>query len=326
MNGQVQLLGGARAKAGSTWVEFAPDQRYQLLAYLAYQGDWVSRDRLAFLFWADTPTKQAKQNFRQLLRRIRALTWLNAFDVDKYRVRWETLSDAVALKEALAENDLETALKQYGGPLLPGLGGDGTSEFDNWLELEREELHSTWREAVLRQAEALQKDGRFDEALALLKLLLDSAELDEEALIISMCISMVVGRPRQALRLYGGFKRRLDEELGLEPSAKARELARAIEENDQEMLEGLLPPPPRIPATAGAGEKVVASARSATPPLPKAATGFIGREAERERIKEQLADSDCRLLTLVGPGVWARPESPFRRPKSWKDLGTGYSS
>jgi transcriptional regulator with XRE-family HTH domain len=37
-------------------------------------------------------------------------------------------------------------------------------------------------------------------------------------------------------------------------------------------------------------------------PLPKPATPFVGRDEELAQISERLADPNCRLLTLVGPG------------------------
>ncbi len=54
--GYVQLFGAARIRVGLKWLPFVPDKRYKLLAYLAYQGDWVSREKLAYLFWPDTTT------------------------------------------------------------------------------------------------------------------------------------------------------------------------------------------------------------------------------------------------------------------------------
>jgi hypothetical protein len=40
----VQLLGRPKVLVGEDWLEFLPDQRYGLLTYLAYQGNWVSRE------------------------------------------------------------------------------------------------------------------------------------------------------------------------------------------------------------------------------------------------------------------------------------------
>ena len=44
-----------------------------LLAYLAVQGDWVSRDRLLALFWPDAASTEAQHNLRMNLLRLRQL-------------------------------------------------------------------------------------------------------------------------------------------------------------------------------------------------------------------------------------------------------------
>jgi DNA-binding SARP family transcriptional activator len=56
----VQLSGKARADLASETIEFLPNKRFQLLAYLAYQEDWVSRDKLVFLFWPDESNVSAR--------------------------------------------------------------------------------------------------------------------------------------------------------------------------------------------------------------------------------------------------------------------------
>ena len=49
------------------------DRRGCLLAYLASDGDWVDRDRLALLFWPESGEDRAKRNLRQLLLRTKRL-------------------------------------------------------------------------------------------------------------------------------------------------------------------------------------------------------------------------------------------------------------
>ena len=48
--------------------------------------------------------------------------------------------------------------------------------------------------------------------------------------------------------------------------------------------------------------------------LPRQPTPFLGREREVDEVVQLLRDDDVRLLTLTGPGVAARPGSPFRPP------------
>ncbi len=133
-------MGGARARLGSASVEFFPDKRYQLLAYLAYVGDWVSRDKLSYLFWPDTSTEAARHSLRQLLKRVRQLNWLSDLEADEHRLRWIVETDVAAFRQARDSGKLDEALSLYGGPFLRGLDSYEESEFAGWLEIEREHL------------------------------------------------------------------------------------------------------------------------------------------------------------------------------------------
>jgi DNA-binding SARP family transcriptional activator len=66
-------MGKPQAALGSEVLLFLQDKRYLLLAYLAYSGDWVSREHLACLFWSETDSTSARKNLRHLLSQMRAL-------------------------------------------------------------------------------------------------------------------------------------------------------------------------------------------------------------------------------------------------------------
>lgn len=303
----VQLLGGARAKVGLEWVDFVPDMRYQLLAYLAYQQEWVSRERIAFLFWADTSTKRARQNLRQLLRRIRALSWLDGLEIDEHRARWLVPTDLLAFERGIEQEGVEETLRRHPGPLLPGLEGVEDNEFATWLALEREHLRAHRREIGLERAQALHSSGHHDRAEVLLDLLLTDASLDEEALVGFMHAALEAGHRRKALRRYEAFRKSLAQEMGLEPSAETRELARQLRAEGRATAEQ--------PATAVVAATPERAGKRTTPAHrtpPKAATSFIGREVELAEIANRLADPDCRLLTLVGPGGTGKTRMAMR--------------
>jgi hypothetical protein len=46
----------------------------------------------------------------------------------------------------------------------------------------------------------------------------------------------------------------------------------------------------------------IRTATTTSPALPTSATPFLGRETELADIRAALADPNCRLLSLVGPG------------------------
>jgi hypothetical protein len=58
--------------------------------------------------------------------------------------------------------------------------------------------------------------------------------------------------------------------------------------------------------------------------LPAAATSFVGRDKELAEIAALLANPDCRLLTLVGPGGIGEAilaATPMGDPRSFARCG-----
>ena len=284
----VQLLGQPRARLESDWVDLPADRRFYLLAYLACQDEWATRERIAYLFWPDSPSPTARHNLRQLLKRLRALPWLTGLETDERQLRWQVQSDVTAFKKALAEARWEEALVLYGGPLLEGISGDEVPEFARWLELERVTLQDRWRKLLLEQAGRLVRDHQPRQAVSVLTALLHHDEFDEEALQAYMSASVHAGHQKQALEAYEAFARRLKDELGLTPTVPTQRLVQSIREGR------LLEP---VKLESALKRSAVAPAR-----LPHTATPFIGRDVELAEVAHLLANPECRLLTIVGLG------------------------
>lgn len=288
--GHVRLMGMPHVRIGARTWAFCDDKRYQLLAYLAFTGDWVRRETLAYMFWPETDTGTARKDLRHLLGRVRGLGWLdNHLEAEGERLRWSVPTDVQAFLKAIQESYWERALELYGGTLLEGFWGDGSAEFSAWLETEREHLSGCWRSAVLKRAETLRKAGNPQEASQLLAKLLEHDELDEEALEAYLWTTVEAGRRGQALKAYGKFCERLSQELDLRPTVALEQLAHAIRQED-----------PRLLAVAPAPQHEAPIARNRSLPIP--ATPFVGRNALLAEIAQLLHRGEYRLLTLIGPG------------------------
>jgi predicted ATPase/DNA-binding SARP family transcriptional activator len=290
----VQLMGRARVQCGDGWVDFLPERRYQLLAYLACAGDWVSRDQLAYLFWPQATTQTGRGNLRSLLERVRDVTGLSDFETERNRVRWQVTSDAARLRAALDRDSLpggdpQEIVTLYTGRLLEGMDSYDGSGFENWLELEREHVYGRWREGMLRQVE-VSENVDAGMALARLEVVLSHDPIDEEVVRLYLGIAMGRGQRERALRVYAKFARHLRHELGVQPADGTQRLARQIEMDDD--------PPSFAAGAGGTPEPTVAWAYE----LPLPATSFVGRVLELSEIGRALESPSCRLLTLVGPG------------------------
>jgi predicted ATPase len=93
-----------------------------------------------------------------------------------------------------------------------------------------------------------------------------------------------------AIAQYDTCRRVLVEELGVEPSGETRALYENIKAGNWEQppTSNIQPPTSnRLPPVSN---------------LPTHLTPFIGRERELQELGRLIADPDCRLITLVGPG------------------------
>jgi hypothetical protein len=64
------------------------------------------------------------------------------------------------------------------------------------------------------------------------------------------------------------------------------------------------------------GEGSAATAAVGVRGFPAALTSFVGRAAEEAEVAGLLAE--YRLVTVTGPGGWARPGSLARLPGGWR--------
>jgi predicted ATPase/DNA-binding SARP family transcriptional activator len=285
-----QLLGPPKVRAGTTWIPLAASKHHQLLAYLAYQADWVSRAQLAGLFWGDLPDTAARRNLRKTLFKARALPWLEGLKSNDAALLWTIKTDLSYFLQAIHQETWSEAIRLYHGPLLTGMDETQSTEFGNWLTLKRERLHEQWRAAVLNQSEILVSRHLYHEALTLLQRLLDDTTFDETAVTHYVIAAVRAGERALALRTYRQFAQKLRAELDLSPTAELTALAAEIQSSEFSVASPLF-----IPSKSAAH-------RAATNNLPVAVTPFIGREAELAELTALLAQPDCRLLTLTGPG------------------------
>ncbi|MFC9995871.1 BTAD domain-containing putative transcriptional regulator [Nocardia sp. NPDC127526] len=122
--------------------------------------------------------------------------------------------------------------------------------------------------------------GRYADILGELETAAEENQLSERLAALRMRALTAAGRQSDALAVYEEMRARLDDELGIDPSAELRETHLAL-------LRGELETP-------------VARREPTVNRLPARLTSFIGRDTELERLSRLLTDS--RLVTIVGPG------------------------
>jgi predicted ATPase/DNA-binding SARP family transcriptional activator len=247
------------------------ERRGQLVAYLAIKRGWVGRAELAALLWPDLAAKLAYTNLRKTLFRLQGVAWSPAIASEGGALRLAVDTDVSRFEQALAEGRLADAIALRTGELLTGFDDDANEAWTSWLSFERERLRVAWRGAVLSR---LQEDIEAGDGIDLSGRLLAADPLDEAALRAHLAFLARDGQTARARQVYRDFAARLQNELGLAPSADLASFRDALS------VSAPVPAPP--------------------PPVPD--PEFVGRTAELRRIRELMSGSECRLLTLVGPG------------------------
>lgn len=266
----VRLLGAPAVDHDGRTIALRAERRHQLAAWLALHAAPVGRDRLAALFWPERDNATARRNLRRLAFDVQAFDWTEGLTGDRATLAWPVATDVADFERALAAQRLDEALALYRGPLCEGLEDANNNAFAEALRFERARLSERWRAAVLAQIDRA-TDAQAKLALALRMLAADP--IDEEAIVAALQAHGALGRAGEAQRLYREFKERLAEALGIEPSAQLRELACRLEAGgDAEVA----------PVMTGAG--------------------FVGRAKELAELQALIGRTECRLLTVTGPG------------------------
>ncbi|MDQ3895820.1 MAG: tetratricopeptide repeat protein, partial [Actinomycetota bacterium] len=275
-----------------------------LAAILAIDaGRVVSTDRLIEALYGDELPQQANNALHLLVSKLRrALRDVTTRDVVVTRAPGYALDvdacevDAHRFVHLIAQGREDLAADrpaEASACLVEALGlwrGDALADFafDDFASAEQERLEELRRAATEDRIDADLRLGRHADCVDELEALVALHPFRERLWAMLMVALYRAGRQAEALRAFQAVRRRLADELGIEPGPELRELEGAILAQDPR-LDGPRPPA-RVP-TAGA----VAAGN-----LPRPLTSCIGREEELAWLAEAL--DRARLITLTGPG------------------------
>lgn len=181
--------------------------------------------------------------------------------------------------------ELEQALAAYSGDLLP------TDLYEDWTLMPRETLREQATALQLALGEVRLEAGELPQALEAFQRTLQLDPLCERA---HRGLMQVYARQedRSGLeRQYRRYAEALAQALDASPSPEATWLYQSLLEH--------FPPAPR---PRGWPERPPEPTIPPRHNLPAQPSPFVGRAPELAQIAERLADPECRLLTLVGPG------------------------
>ena len=310
---RLTLLGHFAAfRRGAPLTGFESNKVRGLLAFLAVeQARGHSRASLIGLLWPDWPESSARRNLSQALFNLRqTLDDQNAQTpfllVSRQEIRWNRAAPAdIDGQQVLAllpepgqipdPAKMEQVSSLYRGRLLESFSLDDSDIFDHWLLTKREWLHGRVMAALHHYAQGLLSGGvaHFDTAHAIISQQLLLEPWREEAHSQMMRLLAARGQRSAALAQFELCRAALAAELGVEPSQETLALYQQLRDGSWRPPPALTEQPPLRPASP---PRDVRPAPSPPPARP------VGREKMAADIDQQLTQSECRLLTLVGPG------------------------
>lgn len=168
----LRILGGAAVLSSDGALAGAAGRRraVALLALVASaKDDGLPRDRALALLWPELDSERARNNLKQLVFSLRRALSPDVFAATGSTLRLDPnviTADVWAYEKAIAEGALESAVSRYGGPFLDGFSVPGLTEFERWIETERERLARVHAETLDTLAERAKRSGQFEIAAA----------------------------------------------------------------------------------------------------------------------------------------------------------------
>jgi predicted ATPase/DNA-binding SARP family transcriptional activator len=254
---EISVLGQVEVRRDGAPVAVPGGKTAELLVRLALEaGTFVRADRLLDDLWAGEPT--SRNTLQQKVARLRRA----APDLIESGEAGYRLAVEPSAVDALRALDGGAAV---GDHVLPAAG--------DWAAPYRTQLEEAHTKALESRLAGRLRDG--DDVVLELEAAVVAAPYQEGLWELLITALYRAGRQADALAAYQRVRERLDDDLGLEPGPRLKELERQILGQD----EGLGAP---------AGN------------LPSLAASLVGRDAEVAAVAERL--DAHRLVEVVGPG------------------------
>ena len=245
----LKLLGGASVEGptGPLTGRGVQRRRLALLAILATvqaRGRGVGREKLVAYLWPEADADRGRHLLSDSVYRINQSVGTEAIVAagDELRLNPVALSSDVAdFERAVEAGDRERAAALYTGPLLDGMFLVDGTEFERWLDGERERLGRAYAEVLDGLAQAAEDRGAVTNAVGWWRRLAAHDRFSSRVALRLMQALAATGDSAAAVQHAAMHATLLRDELGVEPTAAVAKLAERLR---VEPAEPAAPPSP----------------------------------------------------------------------------------
>lgn len=251
----IRLLGGFEVQIhGEVLVKPSYEKGRALLAYLAAEGGWHSREKLASLFWPGLTRESARNNLRLVLLNLRQ--WLHdsenpipVFLSDRHSlcvnpkirpwIDFPQVTAASAMCALPSREDCAVCIEQmeytvdlYRGDFLEGFFLPGCPEFEDWLLVKREGIRRHAADLLDRLANRFEEAGMRARALPFALRYVTLDPWNEAGYRRTIRLYASLGQIGAALGQYETCVRTLKENLDAQPNEETRQLAKRLKKGE----------------------------------------------------------------------------------------------
>jgi predicted ATPase/DNA-binding SARP family transcriptional activator len=291
----IHLLGPPKVFHDQTPLPLPGHRPFALLAYLVVTHKAHTRTHLTDLLF--TSSADPRAGLRWTLSKLRQALGADLFLANREQVAFNDQACYRCDVDALLGGDLDVVE----GVFLEGLHVDQAPLFEEWHLVTAQQLRQAYQDGLLRRIARHEMRGEHREMASLAARLVQMDSLREEWRRLLMRAYIALGEWDAAGQQYEQCRQLLRDELATVPSKETDALWRQLLRRGPLAASRLSTP--SAPEHASREIEPVAPAETRQPAkLPFFRTSFVGREVEIHEIQTTVADPDCRLLTVVGPG------------------------
>jgi len=308
----IRLLGPVRVDRGAEIVESGPPQQQATLAVLAVNaGTPTPVEQIAAAIWGDRQPSSAHGTVRTCVYRLRKILSGDGAGIESssqgYLLRaapgvidlhrfTALVDEARALPDNATQDRadrLRRAIDLWRGDAFAGLCGEYFDDRRTRLAAERFTAVQDWCEAALELDQA-------DRTVASLHELIAIDPFQERSHELLMLALVRLGQRAEALEVYDRIRRRLADELGIDPGPRLQALHERVLHSDATLLrapepaeEAYTPIPAQLPsdlmAFSGRDDEVADAVETAAPITLIHGTAGVGKTTLAVHVAHQMA-------------------------------------